>query len=659
MISRRALVASALGAAGGAGALATATSAQAASPAAPATLEEIFRRAQIGNGALSPKGSHVALLGEVSGQDDGAGVRRAPQARILFFDTGALDQPPRQAVLTDLQAEKIDWACDDRLMVWVTSANRTRRVLAMNPDGSDQVVLFEHKARPRTEPLNLTEIVSILPDDPDHVIMAAWDPDHDVAALYQVNVRGGGAVLLERGGARTISWRCQAGDPVLRYDLDRDGRVMSLLARSPGDSRWRLVRRIHKDDARDFHVVGSTPSPGVVLVAARAEDEDCAAVRTLDTRTMQLGAALSARPHSDVTEVLTSDADHFVAAAYMDDRRSYDFADPPMARHFKAMNRAFADACDIELFDVDESRTRWLARATGPQQPGTYFLYDCAARQVHILGAVRPWLTPERLAPVQPMNVRTRDGFLIRAYVTAPKGGDGRPQPLVVMPHGGPEIRDHQGYDPWAQALAAQGWMVLQPNFRGSGGYGRAFAKAGWKHWDDLMQADVEDSVDLLIRQRRADPGRIAVLGASYGGYAALMGAVRRPGFYKAVVSVAGPSDLTEMMRFQKRTARGDFTVYDFWSQRMGDPVADAALLQRASPVNHAAEIAAPVLLVHGDRDEIVPPAQSQLMAAALRAADKSVQIHEIPGAGHTNWGLQAEASVLGRAIDFIRPALA
>jgi len=656
MISRRALV-GAGAAAGGAGLLLAGTGraqAGAQAPAAPPRLDEIFGRGRIGDGALSPQGGRVALLGETE-----AGSGRGPQAAIQFFDTQAMAQPPLRTVLADLEADKIDWASEDRLLVWVTSANRTRRVVAMAPDGSDQVVLFEHKTGAHKPPLNLSEIVALLPQEPDHVIMAAWDPAHEVAALYRVNVRRGGAVLIERGGARTVSWRCQDGDPVLRYDLDKEGRVMSLLARTRGEGRWRMVRRIHKGDTRDFHVVGATPTPGVLLVAARADGEDAAAVRTLDTRTMRMGEVLSARPHSDVADVLTSASDRFVAAAYYDDRRVYDFADPRMARHFKLMNRAFGDACNIELLDVDESQTRWLGRATGPQEAGAYFLYDCGTRRTHRLGAVRPWLTPARLAPVQPINVRTRDGALIRAYVTTPAAADRAPRPLVVLPHGGPEIRDRQDYDPWAQTLAAQGWIVLQPNFRGSGGYGRAFAQAGWRRWGDRMQADVEDAVDLLIRQRRADPARVVIFGASYGGYAGLMGAVRRPGFYKAVISVAGPSDLPELMRFQKRTAKGDDTDYEFWRTRIGDPSTDGAMLEQASPAAHAAAISARVLLIHGEHDEIVPPSQTRIMAAALKTAGKPCETFIIPGCGHANWGLTAEKDVLQRVIDFIRPAVA
>jgi dipeptidyl aminopeptidase/acylaminoacyl peptidase len=673
MVSRRTFLAGALGAASGAAALGGGGAAHAASLfgsrniAQPPPLSDFFRRPLVGDAALSPMGSRVALLGQA------APAPGAPlEAFIQCFDAGAPEAPPHRIPLPDLEAVSIDWASEDRLLLWVIASKQLarppkaaaedatyRRVIAINPDGSDPVILFENSAGSRAANLNLTRIVDGLADEPDHILMTAWDPEFQVAALYKVDVRNGRADLLERGGASTVNWRCQGGEAVLRYDMDREGRVVSLMTRSPGDSKWRLLRRIHRDETKDFQVVGSTPQPGVVLVAARGHGEDANSVRTLDTRTMSLGPALSARPSRDVANVLTNARDRFVAAAYYEDRLVYDFVNPRMAKHYKALNRFFGDENNVQLFDVDESQTRWLARVSGPREPGAYVLFDTERKRPVILGRVRPWLKPDSLAPMEAMDVRTRDGETIRAYVTLPVGSRDRPAPLVVLPHGGPELRDHISYDPWAQALAAQGWMVLQPNFRGSGGYGRAFAAAGWKRWGDRMQEDVEDAVDQLIRQRKVDAARVAIFGASYGGYSALMGAVRRPQFYKAVVAAAAPTDLAEMLRFEKKRQKGDPTVYEFWRARMGDLSKDAAILASASPRLRAREIQAPVMLVHGGRDDVVPVAQSRIMAQALKSAGKPCTVYEMKEQGHTDWGLDAERDVMQRVIAFLRPALA
>jgi dipeptidyl aminopeptidase/acylaminoacyl peptidase len=663
MVSRRAFVAGAFLAGAGAGSPARALPFLGSRAPAPPTLADFFRSPVVGDAALSPGGARVALLGQappVPGD--------APEAFIDVFDASDPARHPIRTPMPDLEVESVAWASEERLLVWVVAGRRpnpdrpgeeivSRRVLAVDPDGAHPVVLFENRGR--SGGLNLMEIVDALADEPGHVLMTAWDDRAQAPALYKVDVHTGQAVVQERGAASTVSWRCQGGAALLRYDLDREGRVVNLMTRAPGDNQWRLLRRIHRDETKDFQIVGATDQAGVVLVSARDEGEDAASVRTLDTRSMQLGPALSSREGRDVAQVLTNSSGRFVAAAYIEDRLTYDFAEPEMARHFAFLNQQYRDECNIELFDVDEGGTRWLARVSGPRNAGAYILYDAAEKRAVLLGMIRPWLRRESLAPGEALSVPTRDGHSIRAYLTRPIGVPRGPRPLVVMPHGGPETRDHMAYDPWAQALAAQGWLVVQPNFRGSGGFGRAFAAAGWGQWGGRMQEDVEDVVDLLIRQKRADPTRIAIFGASYGGYAALMGAVRRPAQYKAVIAAAAPTDLLEMLRFEKRRQKGDPTVYEFWRSRMGDPAHDKDALLSASPRRRAAEIKAPVLLVHGVKDDVVPVSQSRQMAEALRAAGGRVEIHEMAGVGHANWGLMAEHQAIARVVDFLKPALA
>lgn len=220
------------------------------------------------------------------------------------------------------------------------------------------------------------------------------------------------------------------------------------------------------------------------------------------------------------------------------------------------------------------------------------------------------------------------------------------------MPHGGPELRDHRGYDRQVQVLAAQGWWVLQPNFRGSGGYGLDFAQQGWRRWGERMQEDVEDAVAQVLRDKGLDGDRVAIMGASYGGYAALMGAVRRPDLYKAAIAICGVSDLPDMLAAEKRD---DDTptreVFGFWKKRIGDPETDGPMLEAASPRRRAAEIVCPILLVHGVDDQIVPVAQSRIMNSALRSARKAVELVEVPDAGHGDWEDEVEQDLMKRYV--------
>jgi dipeptidyl aminopeptidase/acylaminoacyl peptidase len=227
------------------------------------------------------------------------------------------------------------------------------------------------------------------------------------------------------------------------------------------------------------------------------------------------------------------------------------------------------------------------------------------------------------------------------------------------MPHGGPEMRDAFQYDPMLQTMAAEGWMVLQVNFRGSSGYGRAFADAGRRHWGDTMQDDIEDALKVVIASGEVDESRIAICGISYGGYAALMGAVKTPERYRAVVSIAGVGDLLDMMAYVGRT-EGDLSLtYRYWVRTIGDPKTDRDALNKASPAERAKEIQAPVLLMHGELDPIVPVEQSRAMRDALKRAHRTVDYVEAVAEGHPQWTFDNNVMMVRRAVDHIRKAFA
>jgi dipeptidyl aminopeptidase/acylaminoacyl peptidase len=230
----------------------------------------------------------------------------------------------------------------------------------------------------------------------------------------------------------------------------------------------------------------------------------------------------------------------------------------------------------------------------------------------------------------------------------------------VVLAHGGPELRDERGWDRQAQVLAAQGWWVIQPNFRGSGGYGLAFARAGWHRWGERMQDDIEDCVAHAITARGLDRDRVAIMGASYGGYAAMMGAVKTPALYKAAISIAGVSDLPDILAWEKRE---DDTpgqeIFDFWTRRIGVPGTDDAMLEAASPRRRVSEIACPVFLVHGTDDYIVPVEQTRRLNAALRSAGKRVEFVEVNDAGHGDWDADQEKALLERYVRLLKTAFA
>ncbi len=301
----------------------------------------------------------------------------------------------------------------------------------------------------------------------------------------------------------------------------------------------------------------------------------------------------------------------------------------------------------------------WLLNISGPGQPGAYYLYDKVNAKIELFAEQYASLPAEKLASVATFRFTARDGASIPAYLTTPPGGDKGPMPLIVMPHGGPEVRDALQYDPWAQILATRGYLVFQPNYRGSGGYGRAYAEAGYGQWGGRMADDVTDGVKALIQSGKVDPNRICIFGASFGGYAALYAGATHPELYKCVVSWAGDTDLIASMRFEKRTYGADSSAYKYWLKSMGDPDKDAAVMRAASPATYAETYKPPVLLIHGDMDKTVDPEQSRIMNRALKRAGKDVTLIEYKYEEHTGWEPANEKAAIQSVATFIQAHIA
>lgn len=663
MITRRAAVAA------GVAPIFLSRASVAADAPTPPSLEALVRPPTTISAALSPDGEQIALLHEV----------REGKVRVAYVHLVSAANPtaaPRRVLVGDLDVTGIRWANNERLLISVvleTNATDTptgshlsverdtsvRRLISVGLTGEQMVMMFANQPGYLRYNYDGSRIVDVMPDDPGRIMMAIYPPRGQFLCLYLVDIYTGEGTLLERGEAGTYYWMTQGGKPVLRWDSNNRGTVAKLYWRGPDDTDWKFVRRIVlKTELQkpDFEIVAASDKPGFFYVVSRGENGQSAALRQFDMRTLTYGETLAEQPGRDIDDALIDEHRRFVAASYVEDRVAYVFAKPAMAGHFRGIEAFLGRRQNVRLMDISHDHNRLLVRASGPGMHSAYCLYDIAAKRLSPLAVGKPWLTESALATIEVMDVTTRDRASLRAYLTVPRAGG--PRPLVVMPHGGPETRDGYDFDLYAQAFAAQGWLVLQPNFRGSGGYGRAFAQAGEGRWGGRMQEDVEDAVAQVLASGRADPKRVAICGASYGGYAALMGAVRRPELYRAAVSIAGVSDLPEILE-DERADGADSPTYQLWVRRIGDPQADAAQLIAASPRRRAAEIKAPVLLIHGLDDAVVAVAQSRMMAQALKAAGKPVELVTLRDAGHGGWEPEMEADVLKRCVAFLGKALA
>ncbi|MDB5431972.1 MAG: family peptidase [Caulobacter sp.] len=635
----------------------------------PPTIDELLQKAVLRDASLSPDGKRLAILRE---QREG-GKRLA---YLLLANAETMSGTPERVVLGDYEVEQVLWANEERLLLWLsfdtdpvigTHAGQlppsvywvskpVRRIMSVDLKGGSGVLLFANDKRAIGQEFDLGSIVDMVPSDPRTVIMQAWGPMEGVQALYKVDVYTGEATLFERGLRATLGWISQDGISLVRYDRNAFDTRLRVMMRDDASGKWQFYRDIRLNEVRkspDFNIVCATPEPGILLVTSRPEGSDTDCLRRFNIRTREYGDVVARVNGRDVDAAAVDPLHGLIGASYYDDRLNYVFADPTLAAHYKGVNGYFGNACNVAIQEADVRHNRMILGVSGPRDAGSLHLYDRAARQLKPIGECYPWLTPERLAPMEVLKVRTRDDAEITAYLTTPIIAATGARPMVVMPHGGPEARDHLGYDFLVQSLAARGWVVLQPNFRGSAGYGNGFREAGHRRWGDRMQQDVEDAVAMVVAAGRADPKHLAICGGSYGGYAALMGGILRPDLYRAIVSMAGPSDLMKMLDYE-RIDGSDSESYAYWRSVIGDPHTEAERIRAACPALRAAEIAAPVQLIHGAWDGVVPVEQSKMMQKALKAADRSCVYLELPRQGHFGFKPDIWKTVLTTTCDFL-----
>lgn len=298
---------------------------------------------------------------------------------------------------------------------------------------------------------------------------------------------------------------------------------------------------------------------------------------------------------------------------------------------------------------ADENRM--IIRAVYSDHPDQYFYFDRAAKSMSMIAASYPKLDGKVHAKKEKFDYVAEDGLLIPGYLTVPKGASKSNMPLIVMPHGGPEGRDDMSFDWWAFFYAARGYLVYQPNFRGSDGYGVAFREAGYGEWGRKMQDDVTNGVKKLIADGVADPGRICIVGASYGGYAALAGATLTPDLYQCAVSVNGVSNLALMIgQVAQRSELGE----EYWETRIGSRFRDANALAEVSPSKIAERAGAPILIIHGRDDTVVPFGQAKEMTSALKSAGKPFEFVEMKGEDHWLSSAATRVEMLDKSIVFI-----
>jgi len=325
---------------------------------------------------------------------------------------------------------------------------------------------------------------------------------------------------------------------------------------------------------------------------------------------------------------------------------------PSLIPHFAALEKYFGAESSVEIIDTDDAVARLLVRVSGPRQPDEYHWYDMAMRRAVLVVADRPWLESARLAPMTARRVRTRDGQTIDAYVTCPHAAV-VPAPLVVMPPPGPWTRSALRFDATAQAFAAQGWCVLEPNYRGVAGYGLGSQWQGYGQWSKGVVADIADAIDELVAAGIADAARMAFYAEQLGAYAALLGSIEAPDRFRAGVTWNAVTDLDAVIASLRMTFFRTAPVVVRWQRYRQDE------LRLSSPLVRAGELAGPLLLMRNPAFREVPVIQTDALAKAMRKAELSPEVLELPD--DDSWSAAANNEILRlqRAISFLNARLA
>ena len=616
--------------------LASAPLPAAADAVVPHPVEDFLRKDKFQEIKISPDGTYFA-----------ATVAHEDKTILVFMRRSDLALTGVFNMAGKTHVDDFWWVNDERVLL--TTAEKfgsldqpvpTGEIFGSNADGKRQEVMIGFRAggkgvgtriKPRAPERVSARIIDTIPGDPDNVLVSVWPWTAEGDAYTRVermDVYSGRRTTVARAPIRRARFVTDpAGEVRFAMGELTDNRLKTYY-RASADADWELINDA-SETGRAVYALGFNADASIAYLQVEQE-RGPDTIEALDTRTRKRTTALRSE-YGDPWRILRNPHTRAVIGAlYMEGRPLPRFFDPdePASRRYRSLQASFpGQVVTIDSTTRDGNLALLLARSD--RNPGDYFLFDAAARSAAHVISGREWIDPKRTAEVRPVSFQARDGLSLHGYLTLPPGRGASGLPLVVHPHGGPfDIADIWQFDPEVQLLAARGYAVLQVNFRGSGLYGRDFVAAGYRQWGRTMQDDLTDATRWAIDEGIADANRICIYGASYGGYAALMGAAKEPGLYRCAAGYVGVYDLEMMHR------RGDVQEVR-WGERFLADTLGTEGLDAVSPTRLAERIQAPVFLAAGGEDERAPLAHTTAMEKALKRAGKSVESLVYPTEGH------------------------
>lgn len=615
------------------------------------TIEDFVAYPDVFDAEFSPDGRYLAV------------IVKSKEGRMLVIRDFSKEGLPATGVVNDkfYRASSLSWANNDRLivnfLVPYERLSKLRRKAESDPDfdiddyavhlrsvsmsveAKDHVILLNHRRYAKNN-TNLSKISNYLPQDNNHILMRAFG--NRGLELIKVNVYTGKVIPWVKGGWRTYKYLTDnEGSPTYRLDYYYYSKSIRVFEYTE-DEDWEEIDRINlnQEDNESINNEG--------LLRFGFGDNDSLIYRERNEQTGFYEIVKRAR-NSDKREVIASLPDkdifepifgrntgRYLGYRVLDDLLRDYYVDESTQAHYDIVAKEVGHS-NFSIWASRKPGERTIINTQSLDNPGTFYIYNYKDKKVSFLGDKYKKLKPENLSLPGKIFYKTRDGVNIRMYILFPPGYQpGTRAPMVVLPHGGPHVRDSATYDGFAQFISTRGYIVIQPNFRGSSGYGREFEEAGYKQWGGVMQDDLTDAVKFMIKKGYADADRVCIVGGSYGGYAALMGAIKTPDLYQCSVSLNGVTHLKEQIEFDIDTAKSnEERGEEYVHKTIGHPEKDSAILDKNSPALRAKEINIPVLVIAGEKDKIVPVEQSEMMVEALEDFDKTHKYIELERTGH------------------------
>jgi dienelactone hydrolase len=612
------------------------TQAAGAQKLAPPPVEAYAQPAAMSSLSMSPDGRHVAYLSPIKGINHliiQQILNDGKQKPIIF--------PPGENHIVG-----VEWKNNQRLLVVLLDRSkidigvsrkipyRFTSIVSIDYDGKDPKILLKRPSDFSGYYIGAPVIGSY---DDEHFLSLYPDRDRSGQDIVKVNARTGKTERLASG------LKNGAG-----YLQDRTKKVR--IAASINDKTNSLIYYILEDDGSykrmtqsslddDFSILGFSKEDDNVVYAVSSHENDHSSMYLYNIRTNTFLRKVENPSGRNVEGVITRQG-VVVGLTEFDDLPASHWFEPETQALQDALDQSIPDSREI-IIDRSSDKNLFLVASFSLNEPVTYRLFNRQTKTFALFGDTYPALPQEAVARRQPMEFKARDGMTIPAYLTLPVDREAKNLPFIVLPHGGPSARDTGIFDTLSQFLVSRGYGVIQPNFRGSIGYGKKFADAGRNQWGQSMQDDVTDAIQWAVSKGYADPQRLCIVGWSYGGYAALMGAIKEPGLFKCAIATAPVANIPRLydeLRFAAAATNYNRTLF-FNGQRNN--------LEKISPVHQAERAGAPILLIHGDMDAQAFTLHSREMADALKTAGKPFEYIEIPDMDHSPDTTQQMAKIL------------